>query len=67
MSTDYFGWQSERQGTGKPLPRAAEPNTTAPSQEDAGTATRGGGVEVQEHHASTTIIERLYAVLGKRG
>lgn len=23
-------------------------------------------IEVQEHHASTTIIERLYAVIGKR-
>ena len=56
---DFLGWQERKltKGRARPKPRP-EPteNDVKPSEP----------ISVHEHHASTTIIEKLYAVLGKR-
>jgi hypothetical protein len=53
---DYFRWVQKKLLKDRPreVPDREEP--TAPSEP----------MKVEEHHASTTIIERLYSVLGKR-
>jgi hypothetical protein len=63
VNDDFWSWQSRKLGAGAPhkrLPAAPEvldrEEPAAPSEP----------IEVQEHHASTTIIERLYQVIGKR-
>ena len=57
--SDYFSWSARKQGLDerRKLEEQEREESAAPSEP----------IDVQEHHASTTIIERLYAVLGKRG
>jgi hypothetical protein len=58
---DFWEYQSRKQGAGKPHRRR---KTDIQDREEP--AAPSEPIQVQEHHASTTIIERLYAVIGKR-
>lgn len=56
LPSDYFHWLQRKLLKDKPQPDREEPS--APSEPIQ--------VDYEERNASTTIIERLYAVLGKR-
>jgi hypothetical protein len=56
---NFFDWQSRKQKAGRAHPRPAPPDREEP-------AAPSEPMRVEEGHASTTVIERLFQVMGKR-